>query len=352
VTAPETRWALGRRPALDGIRGLAILLVMAQHFGIPLFASGGVAGVTTFFVLSGFLITTVLLEERERSGRVDLRAFYVRRAIRLLPALIVMLAFFVLIEWGWDRIDYAAPRAAAALLYVGNWANLAINLGPLFHTWSLGVEEQFYAVWPLLIVVVLTFSRRRALTVVAVSLVAICVGLRAAGFALGELERSVDSLMIGSLLALVATSGLLPRSNWLAYPGIIVLAIASVVPWTPTDPDGWAIGLLAIGLGAATVVASACAQPSFVRKCLEARALVSLGRISYGLYLWHFVVLWLVGEPLMNAGWNWPVRLPVLLVVSLAAAAISWRYVEQPTMRLRHRLVRTHAAREPIAAVA
>ena len=334
------------------MRGLAILLVMAQHFGVPMFASGGVVGVATFFVLSGFLITTLLLEELERSGRVDLRAFYVRRAIRLLPALIAMLAFFMLIEWGFNRIDYAAPRAAAALFYVGNWANRAINLGPLFPTWSLGVEEQFYAMWPLLLVGILAMSRRWALALVAVSLVVICVALRAAGVAVGELERSVDALMIGSLLALGATSGILPKANWLGYLGLIALGIASVVPWTPADPDGWAIGLLVIGLAAAMVVVSACGQPSLIRRCLETRVLASLGRISYGLYLWHFLVLWLLGEPLANAGWGWPARLPVLVGVSLVAAAISWRYVEQPAMRYRQRLVGKAAARNPITAVA
>ena len=155
------------RPELDGLRGIAILAVLAAHTGVPGFADGGGgAGVTLFFVLSGYLITSLLLAERDKNGRVDLRAFYVRRALRLLPALAAVLVVVVVL-----LLAGLAPAAAVAdtnyaiviagvVAYVANWVAVAgQSIGMLGHTWSLAVEEQFYIVWPAMLLAGRRFGR-------------------------------------------------------------------------------------------------------------------------------------------------------------------------------------------------
>lgn len=330
-----TEWRLGYRPALDGLRAIAVLLVMAAHFGVPGFAQAGDVGVTIFFTLSGFLITTLLLEERERTGRISLAQFYLRRAVRLLPALLVVLVFFVAFEAARGQLDFALPRALAALFYVANWANAAINLGPLFHTWSLGVEEQFYAVWPILLLVLLILSGRRTVLAVALGLVVVSFAAGAVGISAGELERSIDALMLGCALAVVATAGRLPRAAWAAYPALAIVAIAVLITWPGPAPAGRAFGFLAVALATAAVIWSICAGRGSVDRLLSTTPLVWIGKISYGLYLWHFIVVW-IATPAV-AGFPWPVRVAVMTVASFAVALASWRYVERPLQRWRKR---------------
>ena len=161
--ASPHRWQLGYRPALDGLRGVAILTVLAWHVGIPGMAGAGQAGVTLFFVLSGFLITAILVEEHARTGHIDFGRFYRRRAARLFPALLLLLAaasVMVLIV----RPAGGAIAILAALFYVANWVQASsIDLFPIQHTWTLAIEEQFYIVWPLLLSVLLMVRRRWAL---------------------------------------------------------------------------------------------------------------------------------------------------------------------------------------------
>ena len=137
------------RPELDGLRALAVVLVMGSHFNLPGFSSGGFVGVTLFFVLSGYLITSVLVAERHAIGSVSLRRFYLRRAARLLPALAVLLVVVGGSLVAMDAAGVAAAGVTSAALYVSNLAVAAgVNTGPLEHTWSLAIEEQFYLVWP------------------------------------------------------------------------------------------------------------------------------------------------------------------------------------------------------------
>jgi peptidoglycan/LPS O-acetylase OafA/YrhL len=332
-----TVWRLGYRPALDGVRAIAVLLVMASHFGVPGFAQAGDIGVTIFFTLSGFLITTLLLEERERSGRISLVQFYIRRAVRLLPALLVLLAFVVAFEAAIGQLDFALPRAMAALFYVANWVNETTNLGPLFHTWSLGVEEQFYAVWPLLLIVLMTLSGRRAVFVVALALAGASFAAGAVGVSAGELERSIDALMLGCALAVVATAGRLRQkawAGWAAYPALAIIAIAALTTWPP--PVGRAVGFLAVELASVALILSICAEGSRVGRWLSAAPLAWTGKISYGLYLWHFIVAWIATPALVGA--SWPVRAAFMTAVSFGLALASWRYVERPVQRWRKRV--------------
>src|SRR5271157_2250169 len=157
------------RPELDGLRGIAILAVLGAHTGVPGFADGGGgAGVTLFFVLSGYLITSLLLAERGRTGRVDLRAFYVRRALRLFPALAAvllvvagLLAIGAMPATATANTDYRIVFAGV-VAYVANWVAVAgQSIGMLGHCWSLAVEEQFYILWPTLLLAGLRFGRGR-----------------------------------------------------------------------------------------------------------------------------------------------------------------------------------------------
>ncbi|HET9720708.1 MAG TPA: acyltransferase, partial [Solirubrobacteraceae bacterium] len=161
--APPRR--LGRRPVLDGLRGVAVLLVIAEHTGL---LHNGFLGVDVFFVLSGFLITTLLLEEFQRAGRISLRGFYARRARRLVPALLVAVAAFLVISAAADQSGFGDDvlAAAAGVTYI---TNILMALTPTWlpavgHLWSLGAEEQFYLLWPVVLIAAIRRSvSRRAL---------------------------------------------------------------------------------------------------------------------------------------------------------------------------------------------
>src|SRR5258708_36994814 len=198
--------ALGYRPALDGVRGVAILLVMATHFGVGL-PQGGRIGVTIFFALSGYLITGLLLAERLKTGRIDLKAFWIRRGRRLLPALFLLVAAFLLYHVVRGGLRQAIPAALLTTFYLAHYAaSFHVNLGLLSHTWSLAVEEQFYLWWPLALIVLLA-SRPRfiAWTVViaaaAIAATKICSWQTHTGFFF-PISRG-DALLGGAALAII-----------------------------------------------------------------------------------------------------------------------------------------------------
>ena len=341
ATTPDERWRLGYRPALDGLRAIAVLMVMGYHFGVPGLVGGGHTGVTIFFALSGFLITSLLLEERRERGHIDLLAFYGRRARRLLPALCALVAVVLVLAAGRRQLDDVAPQALAVLLYLGNWAQHGdpISLDHLSHTWSLGVEEQFYLVWPLVIVVAAR-ARHTAAVVAAVAVIA-TVSLRFAGAELAALERSVDALMLGCLLAFATALGRVRVPGWAGYVGALLLAACMLVPYSGAL-GSWS--LLVVGLATVALVGAIVAdEPPRVARLLSVAPLVFIGRISYGLYLWHFAVGWELWPALSAAGWHW---LPTALVLSMATfglALLSWRYVETPALRWRRGSVRPPA---------
>ena len=319
---PASLWQLGHRPALDGVRGIAVLLVMGYHFFIPGFGGGGYVGVTMFFVLSGFLITALLLKERRASGGINVVTFYGRRARRLVPALLALVAVVLLLGVG--RLGEVGPNAAAATLYYANWAQQSepISLEHLSHTWSLAVEEQFYLVWPWILIAT---YRRRWSAYVAAAIAVVAIALRTAGVHLAGLER-LDALMIGCLLALAATAGHLGsipvRLGWL---GAAALALLAALPHGP----GWELTIAAV---ATAVLIAALEQPGKLNRLFAWRPLVVTGQISYGLYLWHFAVGWQIWPHI--ADWHWLGAAALLTAISFACAAASWRYVERPAMRL------------------
>jgi len=351
--------ALGHRPALDGIRGLAILGVLMLHSAIwgamPSVLPGGSLGVTVFFVLSGYLITTLLLGEHDRTGRIDLRSFYLRRSARLLPGLLVLLPVYVLVfarqQSAWRLVLLVGP----VLLYLSSFVQAIWGaMGPLAWTWSLSVEEHFYACWPPALRWLLNgrkdrrsgvrgWLRRRPLllaTAVAVLIVAVATGLRfyLAGsfrwdeFAYYSTPTRIDALAVGCLAALF---GYRYRA---ALPSVAGWAALAVIGWCYAN-SAFAIGgdplnlygLPLVEIAAAVLILSVVNRPQgLLARALSFRPLVHLGVVSYGLYLWNLLPgqTWtmVVGR---HAGVGGTVA---LFAVIFVAVELSHRYIERPVM--------------------
>jgi peptidoglycan/LPS O-acetylase OafA/YrhL len=344
---PDKPWRLGHRPGLDGLRGFAILLVMADHSGIGIASGAGHQGVTVFFVLSGFLITTLLLEERALHGRVSLRQFYWRRALRLLPALVVLLFVVAVILGVAGRTGEIAGDVIPALFYFMNWTTAAgNNPGLLSHTWSLSIEEQFYLVWPVVLIGLLAVGRGR-LAWVAGLLVAAMLGaviLRVVLWVGPEAyyrvyvgtDTRMDALAIGCLLALAFTRWPITVQPW------AMAALAASIPitlWLTNNESMATIGLAVTAVAAAGLVAGAATGSG--GRVLAWRPLAYLGIISYGLYLWH--------RPLMRAftdsglgGVPWAVA--VMFAISIGLAFLSRRFIEDPFLALKNRYFSSTAA--------
>jgi peptidoglycan/LPS O-acetylase OafA/YrhL len=320
-----------RLAGLDALRALAVALVVVDH-ATGRFAGGGV-GVAVFFVLSGYLITSLLLRERERHGRIHLGLFYLRRALRLWPALLAMLAACVVLHASWRA-------ALVAGTYLTDVANaLGKSEYPFGHTWSLGVEEQFYLVWPLALIVVARW-RRAMLTVLGAAALASVVGcamwtahsLRATGeVGIGIFNPlwQAHGLLIGCALAVVGGSWRLRRpgvGSGLAAVAVVAVAFAA----TLTVSRHWALWW--------NVAAELCAVLAIVglrdvrTGPFTWRPAVWLGERSYAVYLWHLPLILLITARHVPAG------AALAVVLALVAAEVSARYVEAPFLRLKDRL--------------
>jgi peptidoglycan/LPS O-acetylase OafA/YrhL len=339
----------GFRPDLEGLRGIAVLLVLVYHAGVP-GLTGGYVGVDVFFVLSGFLITGLLVRELQRTGTVSLPAFYARRARRLLPAAAVCLLVTVAVSavvLPPLRVPDVTADGIAAALYASNlrFAFEATDYlraegapSPLLHYWSLGVEEQFYVFWPALL---LLATRRAADIVRRVAIVAaVVLGLSLllslwlttanAPWAFYSLPTRAWELGIGALLA-VGTARLvqLPSivtaaAGWI---GVALVALSAVVIETSTPFPGTAALLPTVGSGLVILSGMSGSVP-ILGQLLGYRPLRFLGKISYSLYLWHWPVIVLpaalVATPLPLA-----VRVG-LAILAIPIAAASQRWIEDP----------------------
>ena len=323
-------------PALDGLRGIAIILVMLDHAEIRTFPGSGNVGVTLFFVLSGFLITTLLLEERERTGRIDLRAYLMRRGFRLLPALAVLVVVVSILMVLMGRATEIGGDVIPTLLYFMNWEKVAgEDPGLLSHAWSLGIEGQFYLVWPMALLGLLALTRRRPLTAAAIVgcvVVAIAVW-RLVLWAPDSLDRvywstdtRADALLLGCALAL-----LFRRHR--VTPGSAAMALAALglgaVTVFSSEESFALLGLTIVTMASGVLVAGA-QSGSVAARVLAWRPLVYVGGISYGLYLFHRPIMRL-GTSLGTDGALLPVA--IMVVLSFAAAWLSWKYVESPVLR-------------------
>jgi peptidoglycan/LPS O-acetylase OafA/YrhL len=353
----------GYRPALDGVRGIAIAIVVSFHaFGWP---REGTLGVDLFFVLSGFLITLILLKEHSESGAIRIRAFYYRRARRLLPALFTMLAPFMVIA-----AVTASPLVvglAACLTYTSNILIAADPSQPylpgLIHMWSLAAEEQFYIIWPLLLLLFLRIGGARTAARALIVLLAVAIIYRLVlllqGASIARLyygpDTHADSLLIGCLAGYFYAFRRLPRiisspraREW-SIAGALVLIIVAAVFLADIPPRlayGTQLVPTLFALVAGVFVTCAALGGSVVARALSLRPLVFLGRISYSLYLWHLPLLVLV-----FGGRDGGLRSIAAVTAAVAVAAASRHFIELPFLTRRDaqrgRAETAHAAPAP-----
>jgi peptidoglycan/LPS O-acetylase OafA/YrhL len=343
--------------ALDGLRGVAILMVLAGHWcsgaltGVASLGGAAASGVTVFFVLSGFLITSLLVREFRRTGRIHFRDFYLRRVLRLFPALWILLAIEVAVDVATGSLGHILHSVLPALFYGYNWTVIShAPVGdPTGQVWSLAIEEQFYLLWPVTLWMALARAGTRAGLAVAT-----------AGFGLSVLERAVlfdlnapitriyfgsdtcfQALMAGCALALLVADGSLPRVDRL--PMIAAAALLATISVT-VEPWGNSVGFLVLsplGTTAATVVISAGVVTGNHQRVLGVAPLRVAGLVSYSLYLWQ-PALSIISE-------SHPDRLSEIeaVILTLAIAPLSYLLIERSFLRLRHRfgsLVRVPAA--------
>ncbi len=363
------------RPFLDGLRAVAVLGVLIYHLNRA-WLPGGFLGVDIFFVLSGYLITMLLLTEHRETGRIHLPTFWSRRIRRLLPALLVLLVVMaVLIDVGGDPLAMGQARGdlLSTLFYFANWHFITsgqsyfaqfLAVSPDRHTWSLAIEEQFYLFWPIVVAAVLTRFRMRTLTTVAATVAIISALWMVRVFDPADPSRAyygtdarVFEILIGALLAIGLASRLRGQlallGRWLAPVGLLIL-LGAFALLTDDNSFYYHGGAVLISLAAAALIAGLEAG-SAVDKLLARRPLVAVGLVSYGLYLWHFPIIIFVNERLGPTS-GWPLAL-LATALTFGATVISYFVVEKPIRRggllLRYKLTPARLARVvPVASAA
>ena len=367
ATYPAQRQRLAYQPGFDGIRGVGLTFVMLSHFGVP-WAKGGFFWVSTFFTLSGFLIMSLLIKEQEGNGRVSLSAFWSRRFRRLMPgAVITLLGVVVFGAVLADPSQLATLRTdgIAALFYVANWAfiigdrnyaDLFASPSPVQHFWTLSIEEQFYIVFPLLLIGLLVWGKRNwrvvAWALGGVTLVAAVWGvwLYAQGASVDRIYFGTDTrlpeLTAGVLLAVVVhlwkpgdRPGTVRALQWLGIPALALILVMTV---TVERTDSWLYrgGLPAYGLLSCLLIVSISVPGGWARRLLSFRALREIGMLSYGGYLFHWPLFLTFtpermerfGVPL--SGWS---LFAFLFVLTMGLAYVSNRFFEHP-IRIGERL--------------
>jgi peptidoglycan/LPS O-acetylase OafA/YrhL len=323
----------GRLSALDGLRGFAVLIVLFDHtLHIP---AGGYFGVDVFFVLSGFLISSQLFAEGQRTGTLDLRRFFIKRCRRLLPAFFAMCALYWIIDFCFLK-STRAPEffRLFSLLFTSN-LHLARGSSPyplLNHTWTLAVEWQFYLLWPFVVVLLakLGFKKTSVLGVLATAILVVWfLRLR------GDTYIRYDGVLIGSALALAPLSGL----RWLglkaqaAVPAVFAACVLCLLLliFKPTLV-GHQLGISVAPLLAGAIILIAVSRRNWLSTVLlENTFLARFGKISYGLYLYHFPIAALM----YTQGYTLTQMTLVCVPLSVALAIVSWRHLEEPLLQAR-----------------
>jgi peptidoglycan/LPS O-acetylase OafA/YrhL len=362
----ESRLSFGYLRGLDGVRGIALIIVMLIHSGLS-WMHGGLFGLDIFFVLSGFLITSLLLQEYDRNRSISLRDYWIRRSLRILPALAVVLVavtIFSLLALDGIARSMNLESVVSAATYTSNWVvaftenrgNFPVMMGP---TWSLAIEMQFYLLWPLVVIATGAVLRRfagapstqtfaRALLVVAGVLAGAVMLWRAAMTAAGwdwwrlygGTDTHVDGLLVGCALACIVALGALRR--WPAWLGVAGLAVIVVMVALGSLEDRWVAlyGFTLISLSTAALIGSVAAG-QWISRPLGWTPFVFLGRVSYGTYLWHLPVL--LGFVVFFGRPGWVV--PVTITVALTMGTLSFYVVERPALRLKRRFERSASGR-------
>jgi len=351
--------SLGYRPGLDGVRAVAIGLVLLNHTGLSLFLGGG-NGVIVFFVLSGFLITKLMLEEWDRTSTVSIRGFYGRRAVRILPAPTVMLIVLLILSGAMTDGAAAHRHLLKEILlsatYLTNMKPLILGTSPfddyLGHMWSLAVEEQFYLVWPLLIIGLgLPLRKARSVTrgigVVAIVIAVVRLGL----YYLPGLDPDLASISLFSFDAFALGAGLswvfhhntLPRlEQWLARPSTPLLGLAVLFVDLVAGKYTHEISSLFVvycSLAAAAIIGHLFVAPeSRLSMLASLPPVVLIGKLSYSIYLWHNPI-WVFVSTNRYPDTPLVVLTAIEWSATVVVVVISYWGIEKPAMRLRKRFV-------------
>ena len=342
--------AFGHIPALDGLRAVAVLAVIGYHydmFGLE----GGFLGVDLFFVLSGFLITSLLITEADTSGRVSLKAFWVRRFKRLMPA--AVLTLIVVSIWAALKVDSMQLASIrndflATLGYIANWRFIYSGqsyfeqyslASPVRHAWSLAIEEQFYVVWPLLFAFIYRARRKWLLAGVVITAIAASAVWMAVLFDPNNISRvyygtdtRASQLLVGVLLAVIVSTGRLRVSNLTAIAiNAFSLAVVVAAMFTIADQNKnlYKGGLVAFAVVTALLLFSSTQLKSGpVHFVLCSPPVQFIGRVSYGLYLWHWPIQIMITDRNTSFdGWR---LTAVRLIITFAVTYISYRLIEMP----------------------
>lgn len=349
-------------PALDGLRALAVVAVVLYHLDIG-WARGGLLGVTVFFVLSGFLITGILLNEIHEHSAIDLKRFWIRRVRRLFPAivLVIVVAALLCVIFNHPLLTKMRPDIVPSLFWFQNWWYVLRNVSyfadlgdpsPLTHFWSLAIEEQFYLIWPLLLIALCTVfrGRRKPIRRACLVLSLISVVLMAVLYdPMGDPTRvyygtdtRAFSLLIGAYIAMLDAK----RRQWGALSvcsgdkrlrvldivgGVaLTLLLVMMVFVSGTSAFMYRGGLLIASLLSAAVLLALADDRTRLGRAFAAKPLVWIGKRSYGIYLWHFPILLLLRAYDASAdGSSWWL-IVLVFVLSFTAAALSYRFVEEP----------------------
>ncbi|MCM3749633.1 acetyltransferase [Paenibacillus pasadenensis] len=343
-------------PGLDGLRAIAVLAVVAYHLNIKT-VPGGLLGVTLFFVLSGYLITDILMKQLERQKKPDIRTFLIRRARRLLPAMLLMLAIvsFCLLISDVPRLVSLLGEIGSALLYLYNWHLITKEVSyfesfgppsPFGHLWSLAVEEQFYLFWPFILAVAVRLASRRGklatgLLAGAMLSALLMVLLYKSGSDPSRVYYGTDTrafaLLIGAALAVVWPSWKLTRTvsersrRILDGAGVAGLLIIGFMMARVGEYDSFLYrgGMVLFALAAAAVVAVLAHPANRLARFVGIKPLKWIGVRSYGIYLYHYPVIVLTTPLLERVEFN-PLRALFQIVLTAALTELSWRYLEEP----------------------
>ncbi len=337
-------------PELDGLRGIAIIAVLIHHQLTSFSLKGGFLGVDLFFVLSGFLITGLLVSEFEHTGSISIRKFYMRRVLRLGPALALYLISCLIVAYYTQLIS--VPRQlkliAIAVLYSTNW-RMAFEWDPVLDTtaiiWSLSIEEQFYLVWPLLLFTCLSLKIKRKLLAAGIGLAIMAVCIRRnflldSGADLTRLyygtDTRADALLSGCFIALLPLNWLRSRdTRVLGVIGLLAAAGFVYLSATVSFSDKWMYRggyTLVAALSGLVILVAANSPPRVLSVVLQWFPLRWFGRISYGLYLWHWLVIQTTSLYYFGAWEPW-----AKLALAVGIAAASFYVVELPFNRLKTR---------------